>query len=430
MYKIFLVFLLHISAFLILAPGLAARDVNSYLQSSDGDPYLKAVQLAHAGRTEEALAIAIDLYDENPLYHDVAVLIARIYSWEKKFDTARYYLRKVAEHDPEYHDAMAASIDVELWEGNRQEALNASIHALSIYPDDEGFLIKKARAYILDGKFEEAISVLNLVISINSGNQEAIDLLKRLSSPGFYHYRENNYVLAGYSGDYFNIPYNRRFHIGTAGYSHYTRIGPVIGKINFANTFIDGTGLTRYPSLQYEIESYPKISQKFYLMLNYAYSRGLVFPDHRAALEIFRELPSGFEVSAGFRYLYWDRDYFFYTGSIGKYYGEMWFSLRPYIFPHNSGVSSSWYFNARKYFDTSDDFAGIIIGFGLSPDESVFDPTSRDFLNSNSAGFEYSAGISTDLLIRGSLRFEYEEFTVSSAYRNRWMFNIGLRYYL
>jgi YaiO family outer membrane protein len=430
MYKTLLVFLIHTFSFLILFPDLSASEPIPELHTYDGDPYLKALEFAHAGRTDEALLIAIDLYDKNPLYHDAAVLIARIYSWDKNFESARYYLRKVTENDPRYHDALAASIDVELWEGNQQEALNASIHALSFYPDDEVFLIKKARAYILDGMYEEASSVLNLVISINSGNQEAIDLLKSLSSPGFYHYRENNYVLAGYSGDYFNIPYNRRLHIGTAGYSHYTGIGPVIARINFANTFIDGTGLTRYPSLQYEIESYPRISQKFYLMLNYAYSRGLVFPGHRAAFEIFREMPSGFEASAGMRYLYWNRDYFFYTGSVGKYYGEMWFSLRPYIFPHNSGVSSSWYFNARKYFNTSDDFAGIIIGFGLSPDESVFDPTSRDFLNANSAGFEYSAGVTPDLLIRGSLRFEYEEFMVSSAYRNRWMFNIGLRYYL
>jgi YaiO family outer membrane protein len=430
MYKVVVFFLIHTFFFLILYPDLSAFELYQQLNTSDDDPYLKALELAHAGRTDEALVIAIDLYEKQPHYHDAAVLIARIYSWNKNFDSARYYLRKVTEKDARYHDALAASIDVELWDGNQEEALDASIHALSLYPDDESFLIRKARAYILIGNYKDASSVLNLVISINPDNQEAIDLLKRLSSPGFYHYRENNYVLAGYSGDYFNVPYNRRLHIGTAGYSHYSAIGPVIGKINFANTFIDGTGLTRYPSLQYEIESYPRLSQRFYLMLNYAYSRGLVFPEHRAAFEIFRELPSGFEGSAGVRYLYWDRDYFFYTGSLGKYYGEMWFSLRPYIFPHNSGVSSSWYFNARKYFNTSDDFAGIIIGFGLSPDEGVFDPTARDFLNANSAGFEYSAGVTPDLLIRGSLRFEYEEFMVSSAYRNRWMFNIGLRYYL
>ncbi len=187
--------------------------------------------------------------------------------------------------------------------------------------------------------------------------------------------------------------------------------------------------MTRYPSLQYEIESYPRLSPDSYLLLNYAYSRGLVFPGHRGAFEYFRALSGGFEASLGLRYLYWDNSYFFYTGSAGKYYGNMWFSLRTYIFPGNNAVSASWFFNARKYFESADDFAGIIIGFGFSPDETLAVPSDRISLNTISAGIEFSKGIYSNYLIRGSLRYNFEEYEISSL-RNRWLFNLGLRYYL
>jgi tetratricopeptide (TPR) repeat protein len=295
MYKLLLYALSHISFVIIFATGLSARQGIPEYQISDDSLYFKARDFALAGETDKALDAATLLYGRNPLYHDAAVLIARIYAREKNYGSARKYIYQITGKNPAYYDALSVLADIEIWEGNHMIAIETLNKALSFHPDDEDFLYKKATAYMRHGLTAEAIMALDRILEINPGNQEAKELLDSLSTPGFYYFRENHYLLSGYSGEFFRSPYKRHMHIGTAGYSHYTVNGPLAFKLNFANTYIDGSGMTRYPSLQYEIESYPRLSSGEYLLLNYAFSRSIVFPGHRGAFEYFRALPSGFE---------------------------------------------------------------------------------------------------------------------------------------
>lgn len=386
--------------FLSCSPLVNAQENDIYSDITDDSLYFYARDLAFSGNYEEARKNALFLIERNPGYYDAWVLIARVYAWEADYDSARYYITGVIDLSPGHYDAFSAFIDIEFWAGNYAGAVEIADEALVFYPGDELLLVKKARA-----------------------------LMRELNTPGFFYFRENNYLLTGYYGEFFENPYSRHYHMGTAGYSHYNEWGPVTGRVNFANVFFDGTGYTRYPSIQYEADTYPRLNDRTYLLINYAFSRGIIFPGHRAAFEIFRSLPAGFEASGGLRYLYWDRSYFFYTGSIGKYHGDMWFSLRPYLIPREEGLSGSIYFNARRYYNSADDFAGIVIGYGLSPDTSVLPGENRIFLKSTSVGLELSKSILASFLVRTGIRYEYEEFMDNSS-RNRWTFNLGLRYYL
>lgn len=425
-YEQFILFF--VVAFNMVNPSILAQHELQYNQISDDSLFIKARSLAFEGYNEMALGAAMFLLDRNNSYYDASVLVARIYAWENQYDSARVYLDSVTDNFPGYYDALSALIDVEIWDGNYLQAAGTANTALSYHPDDEIFLLKKAKAFHLQGSKEDAKETLEYLLEINPYNEEALKLLNSMDKPGLYHYRENNYLLGGYYGDFFQKPYSRHLHTGTAGYSYYSRQGPLTGKLNFANVYFDGTGLTRYPSFQYEVESYPKLSADAYLLLNYAYSRSSVFPGHRGAFEYFRNLPRGFEASLGLRFLHWDKNYLFYTGSAGKYYENMWFSLRTYILPDDP-VASSWFFNARRYFNSADEYAGIIFGYGFSPDETILDPDDRIYLNTTSVGIELSKGLGSDYLIRSSLRYEYEEFN-TGLYRNRWRVNLGLRYYL
>ncbi len=408
---------------------LPAQDSRNFVKHSDDSLFIVARNLAYEGETAMALEAAGILLDRNPMHHDAMVLIARIYAWDKNYEAARKYLGNVLDYNQHYYDALSALIDVESWEGNHENAFETAGKALSFHPGDTGFLYQKARALHYMDRNSEAAEILEELAYSDPVNQEVLDLLERLRMPGFYHYRENNYLLAGYYGEFVREPWSRDFHMGTAGYSRYTSIGPVTGKINFANTYFDGTGLTRYPSLQYEIESYPKLTAESYLLLNYAYSRGDVFPRHRGAFEYFRNLPGAFEASLGVRFMYWNDLLIFYTGSAGYYYGNMWFSLRPYLILGENEISGSWYLNVRKYFSSADDYAGIILGYGLSPDETVPEIEDRVFLKAASIGLELSKPIGNRYLLRSSLRYGYEEYQ-DDFFGNRWALNIGLRYYL
>ncbi len=415
-------------AFFLAGTCIHARQEIQYDRFPDDSLFIRALNSAHDGDHKEALKISLFLLQRNEFYYDASVLAGRIYAWEKQYDSARIYLINVTDALPDYHDALSALIDIELWAGNYLQAAGNAANALNYHPGDEVFMLKKAEAYLLHGSREEAVEILEYLLEINPDNQEAPELMDNLNEPELYYYRDNNYLLAGYYGDFFQDPYSRHFHMGTAGYSHHNPWGSLTGKVNFANVYFDGTGLTKYPSLQYEVESYPIISSDSYSLLNYAYSQSMVFPEHRAAFEYFRALPLGYEASLGLRFLYWDDSYLFYTGSAGKYYENMWFSLRTYILPNDDQVSSSWYFNARKYFNSADEYAGIIFGYGFLPDETFLDPDERIFLNTASIGAELSKGFSLNYLMRGSLRYEYEEF-IEGSYRNRWRINLGLRYF-
>ncbi len=419
--------------FIGFSSGLSAQDKDGFKDLTDDSLFFKAKAMAFDDKWEEAREAAMVLLDRNPLYHDASLLIARLFAWEENYDSARVFINNVIDTSPGYYDALSALIDIEIWDGNYSLAVETAEIALSLHPGDKGFLYQKAMAFLYQDMEDQTRETLAILLEVDPDNEGALELLKVLDAPGFYYYRENSYLLSGYFGEYFNEPYSRNFHMGTAGYSHFTSRGPVTVKLNFANTYIDGTGMTRYPSLQYEIESYPRISPDSYLLINYAYSRKRsllqVFPGHRGAFEYFRNLPRGFEASLGLRFMHWDRTYLFYTGSVGKYYANMWFSLRPYIFPGDNGWSGSWYINARKYFSSADDYAGIIFGFGFSPDDTFSDLADRLYLNTTNIGAELSKSIGTAFLLRGSLRYEYEEYRVNE-FRNRWVFSLGLRYYL
>jgi YaiO family outer membrane protein len=420
-------FILGLSVFYLSQSN--AQEKTDYKVMLDDILYQHSRDLGYSGEVKGAKVALSVLIERNPGHLDALVLMARFCAWEKETDRAREYVEAVIARDKCHHEAMLLVTDLEIWEGDFAGALKEVDKALECNPGDETFLLKKAGVLFLMGSTTEANEILDYLLTLDPGNEDAADLKRQVEAPGYFHYRENNYLLAGYYGEFHQEPFTRRMHAGTIGYSHYTGLGPVTGKLNFANTYLEGTGLTRYPSLQYELESYPRLSNREYLFLNYAFSDGRVFPRHRGAFEFFRGLPRGFEASLGLRYLYWDRSYLFYSASAGKYYSDLWFSVRTWLFPGDDGLASSWYFYGRKYFKTADDYAGIIAGFGFSPDETLMEISDRLHLRSYSSGLEFSSGIGPSYLIRGSILYSHEEY-FNESWRGRWTLNLGIRYYL
>ncbi len=413
------------------------------------DLFHLARQRAYDGETEKAREIAYNVLENNQDFHDARVLVGITLSWDGHYDSARVQLKHVLDAHTAHFDALNAIINLELWDGNYEEAVKYCNMGIDYHYETTRFLFMKARALRLACQLPLAIIAVEQVLDLYPGHREAQFLLawyKMLYNRSilelFEHnflkmhsgmhpelFRERSYFLAEYHGDFHDSPYERRWHMGSAGYSHYTPYGPVTAKINFAQTYFDGRGLTRYPSFQYELETYPVFSPQYYAYASYAYSGGSNFPRHRGGFELFRNLPRGFETSLGFRYIYWDENFFFYTGSIGLYHGNYWFSLRPYIFKENSGISHSVHLNVRRYMAKDGDFAGITIGRGAVPDETYAAPDRKIYLNSWTAGGELSKTFMSDYLFRAGIRYAYEEYQTGS-YRGRIIVHAVLRYYL
>ncbi len=408
-----------------------------------------AREKVYAGETEEGRILAYAILEQYPEYYDALVLAAITLSWEGMYDSARVHLKNVFEKHIAHFDALNAIINLEIWDGNYEEAIKYCNTGIDYHYETDLFLFKKGRALRLAGHLPLAIKAIEQILEMYPDHREAQYLLvwyKMLMNrsmkelfehnfiimPASVHpelFRKRSYILAEYHGDFHDSPYERRWHMGSAGYSHYTSFGPVTARINFAQTYFDGRGLTRYPSLQYELESYPVLSADYYAYIAYAYSGGSSFPKHRAGLELFRNLPHAFEASLGLRYMYRDENFFFYTGSLGKYHGNYWFSLRPYIYREDGGISHSIHMNVRRYMESDGDFAGFSLGRGAIFDETYLTSDSRIYLNSWTAGVEISKTFMSDYLFRTGIRYAYEEHETGS-YRGRIIFHAILRYYL
>lgn len=120
---------------------------------------------------------------------------------------------------------------------------------------------------------------------------------------------------------------------------------------------------------QLNVDAYPSLGRFGYMYLNYGYSPyPSIFPRDRYGVEPFFSLPHASEASLGMRYLHFvGANLPIYTGSVAKYVGNYWFSLRGYYVPDsNSGgsTSGSLSLTVRRYFLCGDDYIALSLGGG------------------------------------------------------------------
>jgi len=291
---------------------------------------------------------------------DVALLLGRTYAWDGKYDSARVVLNEVLARNSENMEALDASADIEYWSQNYPKAIEYCNQALTKNPVEENFLYKKAKILHSSGRHGEAVSTLEKLILINSTHSEAMKKLQE--------YRLDllkNAIQLTYTFDYFNKDYNRdAWHIGSVSYRRKTQFGSLIARVNLAQKF----GSTGF---QYEMDAYPKISENNYSYVNYGFSESSVFPKNRLGLEWYHNFPKAFEGSIGLRLMSFSNSIVdIYTATLGKYVGNYWLSLRSFVTPGENGTSVSGFLSSRRYFSDPENYVGMRLGYGISPDDS------------------------------------------------------------
>ncbi len=176
----------------------------------------------------------------------------------------------------------------------------------------------------------------------------------------------------------------------SVSYQRETKLGKIIPRVNYYNRF-------QTNGFQYEMDLYPKISKFLYGYLNYGYSNAIIFPKHRAGLELYANLPKNLETSIGFRLLQFaSRTIRIYTSSFGLYRGNYYYSLRPYITStKRGGANLSGSFLFRKYLKNASNYFGFRAGMGFNPElRQLFDgeniiAESLLYIESQQLQFEY-----------------------------------------
>lgn len=382
----------------------------------------KARELAYNKGRAEARKICFQILKRDSTYWDASVLIGRTYIWDSKYDSSRVVLTSVIVHKPGYFDAYDAIIDNELMADNYTSAIKLADEALVYHPDNESFLYKKARALNKLGKSKESTVLLSRILQIDPANKDAPKLLLDIKRAG----RVNKFTMT-YSTDMFKGSTPWTFASASIGRKT-THFGSVILRYNYANRFgNDGH--------QAEIDAYPAICKGIYVYFNAGVSNKKNFPYSRISIEPYFKLPKSFEASIGIRYMNFDANRIFaldsnkvliYTGTIGKYFGSYWVSIRPYFTKGIDAWSKSASITVRRYFGDEDSFISLNVGTGMSPDERqyAFNP-DMIFLKSNKISLDYQQKIAHQLILYFGGGYAQEEIS-TGVKRNRFSLNAGI----
>ena len=332
--------------------------------------------------------------------NDARFALGLLYSWSKQYDKARATFTTVLKARPESKEVYIAALNNELWADNYSAVLVLAEKSKSIFPEDPDILIREAKALNYLHRSDDAVILLKGYLKKDKNNLDIKELLETIQTGNLL-----NSIGISYTYDYFNNA--SPWQLTYIQYKRKTKFGSLIGRFNYASRYGGTTGY------QMEVDAYPKLSSKSYAYLNVGYSPGTLFPVFRLGMDYNRSLPSAFEASLGFRYLdFKSSNVMIYTGHIGKYIGNYWIAFRPYIVPDSGRVSISGQLTVRRYFSTANDYIGLQIGYGTSPDDRY------RLLTLSSGGIGYN-----NRLIGYSTRISYNHI-----FNKRWIFNVSGAY--
>ena len=377
--------------------------------------YDEARNYAFNGEREKARDICRQILTEG-FNSDVALLMGRTFAWDGMYDSARVVLQEVLIQRPENMEAYDAISDVEFWADDNAKAIEYCNAALKLAPKSSKFSMKKARILYSNEQYKEAVDVLEKFLHENPGEPDFLLKLKE--------YRLDlmkNKIRLVYTYDNFDSDYNRDpWHFLALSYGRKTKLGSVIARLNYANRFgSDG--------LQLEMDAYPKIGENNYAYVNYGYSSNSLFPGNRYGFELYHNFPKAWEGSIGMRYLdFSSSGVDIYTATLGKYVGNYWISLRSYVTPDTDGTSVSGALSIRRYFADSENYLGLKVSYGVSPDDNrkPIDTEKNLTLKTRSVRMEYNRLIKKIWIISAGFNLGNEQLEPGD-YSGYYSFDIG-----
>jgi len=358
---------------LILIAFISVLQMQGQVISYKGDPdtsFETARNLAFNKQRKQAQDTLLLILTKYPDYHDIRSFLATTYSWDGDYKKARKEFTYVLEKDAKRKDTWIAAINNELWDEAPFIALKMTSNALVIFPEDPELLYVKASVQEKTTNPIEALRTIQSILDKNPENQKAKDYKSSLNTL----VRKNSIGIKSTVDLYSEVFDPMQYH--TLNYTRQTKYGSIIGKLNFNRRFNENGS-------QVELDLYPKIAKGFYAYLNIGFANSFLFPDLRYGGELYKSLPHSFEASLGFRALKYTTTTTIYTGSIGWYNGNSYWSIRPYVTPGGAGTSTSGTLTYRKYRSDADNYLEISFGMGISPEinQFIFDGNVANIVN-------------------------------------------------
>lgn len=344
--------------FLIITLFSVSFQMTGQEKTYAGDPdisFKTARDLAFNDNRKQAQDTLLHILTKYPDYHDVREFLASTYAWDGDYKKARAEFQKILGKDTHRKTTWIAAIKNEMWADFPFLALKLCKKALKKFPNDTEILDLQKSAQestMIPTATAGGVQTVSSKIPNDSITKESVSALRKTV--------RNNTIGVTSEINIYSDVFDPMFY-NAVKYARQTRYGSIIGRVNIDRR------LGEYGT-QYEVDLYPKIAKGMYAYLNFGVSGSSLFPDYRYGAEIFKSLPRSFEVSLGLRGLQYDTTTMIYTGSVTWYNGNNYWSFRPYFTPGDNGLSSSGTLTYRKYRSDADNYFGINVGAGISPE--------------------------------------------------------------
>lgn len=390
-------------------------------QNTADSLYSSAKLAAQSGKYDLAVQQLEQLLQLRPTDYDGQVLLGRVYYWKGDFKLALKLVEAAVVRVPS--DTETQLLYLNLLLASTQPA--RLLEHMSNLPHDMqqlgAFEFCRIKALQLAGKNEEALQALNSYLVQYPENQQARQLeqlLIRLVA--------NQAILIDAEMSSFNVPLDNWYTLAL-GYENRLKPGPIQFRLHLTNRF-------QLTAAQFETDFYPRLNEKTTAYFGFGLSNNTLFPGFRLGAEIYRSLPTAWEISAGLRYLsFKNNPLTTYTLAATKYIGSYYFSLRPFIIPFQNSVYLTSSFSARRYFSDSRHYIGFSTAVGNSPDMDfrLNDP-NLEALNPNlylldaiSLRLDYQRPINNKLILKPFCEYRNEEFR-PATYRSRTSLGISV----
>ena len=339
----------------------------------NGNPdtsFKTARNLAFNQQRKQAQDTLLNILTKYPDYYEIRSFLATTYSWDSDYKKARKVFATILEKDSKNKETWIAAIKNELWADLPYAALEMTNNALQIFPNNHELLYLKASAQENTDNAIEALSTIQSILEKNPEDQKAKDFKISLNT-----LLQKNAIGINASIDLYSSVFDPMQYYSLK-YTRKTKYGSITPKLNLNRRFNEN-------GAQFEVDLYPKIRKGLYAYVNFGISNSFLFPDVKYGAELYQSLPRSFEVSAGFRTLKYSSTTNIYTGSVGWYFGNSYWSFRPYFTPGGTGTSKSGTLTYRKYRSDADNYLGLSIGMGFSPEinQFIFNPNDAAIVN-------------------------------------------------
>lgn len=310
---------------------------------------------ALADRGEEIRALQ-DTLAAAPGDGDTRVRLGAMLSWEGRYDEARQVLAPLLLDPAPRGDAVQAAFHVELWSGHLEAAEGLAAAARAREPRDATWLLLHARALHALGRREEALSTLDVLLDLSPGHPEARAFKEQVRAES-----RAWEAAVGATADTFSdgrSPWLETEEV----LSRRTGLGSVYARHRHAWRY----GLQ---DDQGELEWYPTLGSGTWGYVEVAVSPAhRLYPLVRYAVDLNRTLPRAWEVSGGFRQLWFvgttPTRVDLLTVSGARYQGSWYLVGRLYLVP--TSPSGSLHVSARYYLGDQGTWVGARYGHGLA----------------------------------------------------------------